>query len=438
VAPGPGLARAGVWKGSVAIALTAADATRRILAELKRQPPLRVPLHDALGSVLAEEVISPINIPAQTNSAMDGYAVRGTDVRGATAEVPCVLEVIETLPAGRFPTRGLGPGECARIFTGAPLPEGADTVIRQEDTDLGRERVTIVTDRDLGSNVRHAGEDIQRGRRVFTPGTELGPAQLGVLASMAVSHPVVFRRPRVGILGSGDEIVELDRPDDILSGRKVASSNSYTLSALTRLAGGVPIPLGIAADTRDSLREHFARAQDCDLLVTSAGVSVGEHDHLRDVVAEVGGAEAIRFWKLRMRPGAPVGFGMIGVMPWLGLPGNPVSAMVTFELFVRPAIRWMAGFDAPFRRCVPVVTGEPIKVSAALQHFLRARITDEGDRRVARLTGPQGSGILTSMVQANGLLIVPEGQRETPKGAILSALLFDDPIHQTEPGFGGG
>lgn len=433
---GPGIAYLGVRKGRDAIGLTASDAARRILTELRRQPPLRVPLHDALGSVLAEAVISPIDIPAHTNSAMDGYAVRGTDVRGATAEKPCLLEVIETLPAGHFPTRAIGPGECARIFTGAPLPQGADTVIRQEDTDRGADRVSIVADRDVGSNVRHAGEDIPRGRRVFEAGVELGPAQLGVLASMAVSHPVVFRRPRVGILGSGDEIVELDQPDEILSGRKVASSNSFTLSALTQIAGGVPVPLGIAADTKQSLREHFANASDCDLLVTSAGVSVGEHDHLRDVVTEVGGSDAIRFWKLRMRPGAPVGFGMIGDMPWLGLPGNPVSAMVTFELFVRPAIRWMAGFDAPFRRCVAVVTGEPIRVSAALQHFLRARITEEGHHRVARLTGPQGSGILTSMVEANGLLIVPEGQRETPKGAPLRALLFDDPMHQKEPGFG--
>jgi molybdopterin molybdotransferase len=411
--------------------LAAAEAARRILAELVRQPTLRIPLDDALGAVLAEPAISPLDIPPWTNSAMDGYAARALDVRGATPAAPKRLRVVEVVPAGSFPTRPIGPGECARIFTGAPLPEGADSVIRQEDTDLGTAEVAILNDRDSGVNIRKAGEDLRKGATALPAGCELGPAHLGVLASLALAHPLVYRRPRVAILGSGDEIVDVDRPEEILSGRKIASSNTHTLLALVRQAGGEPVNLGLAADHPDSLREHLERAKGCDLLVTTAGISVGEHDYLRAVL-EALGAE-LRFWKLRMRPGAPVGFGVLGTLPWIGLPGNPVSTMVTFELFVRPAIRKMLGHPLPFRRTVPVRVAQPIKLGPKLQHFLRAVVTPAGDGLEVRLTGPQGSGILTSMVKANALLIIPEGQHETPEGAIAGALVLDDPRHVAEP-----
>ncbi|HEV2084101.1 MAG TPA: gephyrin-like molybdotransferase Glp [Gemmatimonadales bacterium] len=413
--------------------LGAADAAIRILAEVRPQPALRIPLDDALDSVLAEDVVSRLDIPAWTNSAMDGYAVRGEDVRGATEAGPVSLRVVEQLPAGRFPEKVIGPGECARIFTGAPLPRGADSVIRQEDTDLGAATVLVLKDRDVGVNIRRVGEDVRKGTTVLTAGTELGPAQLGVLASLAVAHPLVYRRPRVAILGSGDEIVDIDQPEEILSGRKIASSNTHTLVALVRRAGGEPVNLGIAGDTPDSLREHLARAMDCDLLVTTAGISVGEHDFVRSVLEELGGE--LRFWKLRMRPGAPVGFGLLGRMPWIGLPGNPVSTMVTFELFVRPAIRRMMGHRLPFRRTVSVRVAEPIKLKPKLQHFLRGIVTEGPSGPEARLTGPQGSGILTSMTLANALLIIPEGQFETPVGATVQALILDDPVHQAQPGF---
>ncbi|MBA3318548.1 MAG: molybdopterin molybdotransferase MoeA [Gemmatimonadales bacterium] len=413
--------------------LAAAEAARRILQEVRRQPALRMPLDDALDTVLAEDVVSPLDIPPWTNSAMDGYAARGADVRGASGDQPVRLKVVEHLPAGRFPTRAIGRGESARIFTGAPLPEGSDTVIRQEDTDEGAEVVTIVRDRDAGMNIRRAGEDIRKGQTVLHVGSELGPAQLGVLASLAVAHPLVFRQPRVAILGSGDEIVDVDQPEEILSGRKTASSNTHTLLAMVRRAGAEPVNLGIARDTPESLREHLTRGLDADLLVTTAGISVGEHDHLRAVLGELGAEQ--RFWKVRMRPGAPVAFGLLGGMPWVGLPGNPVSTMVTFELFVRPAIRKMAGHSLPFRRTVAARIAEPIRLKPRLQHFLRAAITDGPDGREARLTGPQGSGILTSMLLANALVIVPEGQFETPAGATVRALLLDDPAHTAEPGF---
>jgi molybdopterin molybdotransferase len=351
-------------------------------------------------------------------------------VRGASEAAPKRLRVIEQIPAGSFPTRAIQPGTCARIFTGAPLPLGADSVIRQEDTDLGTDVVAIVKDRDAGANLRRAGEDIKAGTIVFEPGLELAAAHLGVLASLAIAHPVVFRRPRVAILASGDEIVDVDRPDEILSGRKIASSNTHTLIALVREAGGEPVNLGIARDTPESLREHLERALDCDLVVTTAGISVGEHDHVRGVLEAMGATLA--FWRLRMRPGAPVGFGMLGGRPWIGLPGNPVSTMVTFELFVRPAIRVMAGHTLPFRRAVPVRTAQSIALGPRLQHFLRVIVREQGGVREAELTGPQGSGILTSMARANALLIVPEGEQETPAGTELFALVLNDPVHVTE------
>ena len=432
----------GTGQGPAVGPLPAREAAVRILDAVTPLPLERVPLDDGLGRVLAEPVVSPLDIPAWTNSAMDGYAARGEDVRGASLEHARVLRVIEEIPAGSFPTRALGPGECARIFTGAPLPEGADTVVRQEDTDGGTGRVVITRDRDVGLNVRRVGEDIRKGITVFEPGTPLGPAQLGVLASLAVAAPLVHRRPRVAILGSGDEIVDVDQPDEILSGRKVASSNTHTLMALVRLSGGLPVNLGIARDTPESLREHLARAVDCDLLVTTAGISVGEHDHLRSVIEAMGGR--LDFWKLRMRPGAPVGFGWLPVrpstrppVPWIGLPGNPVSTMVTFELFVRPAIRRMLGHALPFRSATEVELEEPIRLGPRLQHFLRAVA---GPLRPSappplRLTGPQGSGILTSMVKANALLIVPEGVQECQQGARMDALLLDDWRHQDRPPF---
>jgi molybdopterin molybdotransferase len=329
----------------VSAPLAPAEAAGRILSAVRRQPALRIPLDDALGSILAQDAISPLDIPPWTNSAMDGYAARAADVRGATASAPRPLRIVDVIPAGAFPTLAVGPGECARIFTGAPLPEGADSVIRQEDTRPGEDgrktgengEVWILNDRDCGVNFRLRGEDVKQGTVVLPAGTELGAAQIGVLASMAEAHPVVYRRPRVAILGSGDEIVDVDQPEEIIAGRKIASSNSHTLHALVRLAGGIPVRLGIARDTPESLIEHLARADDCDLLVTTAGISVGDHDHLRAVMERLG-AE-LGFWKLRMRPGAPVGFGILRGVPWIGLPGNPVSTMVTFELFVRPAIR---------------------------------------------------------------------------------------------------
>src|SRR5207302_10372981 len=322
--------------------LTPPEAARTILEHVAPLPTERRPLKEALDLVLAEDVVSPIDLPGWDNSAMDGYAVRSADVAGASPERPVALRVIETVPAGRFPERALGPGEATRIFTGAPLPAGTDGVIRQEDTDpLPDGRAAVRNDRDNGRNVRRRGEDIRAGALVLARGAALGPAQLGVLASIAYGTPLVHRPPRVAFMGTGDEIVDLDHADEILAGKKIATSNSYTLHALIRRAGGIPADLGLARDTKDSLREHLEPARDADLLVTTAGVSVGEHDFVREVLAELGCD--MKLWRIRMRPGAPLGFGLLDRTPWIGLPGNPVSTMVTFELFVRPAIRRLPG-----------------------------------------------------------------------------------------------
>jgi molybdopterin molybdotransferase len=411
--------------------VTPAEAARFILGHVKPLETVRRPLREALDAVLAEEVTSPLDLPPWDNSAMDGYAVRSADVTG-----PVELDVIETVPAGRFPRKSVGPGQATRIFTGAPLPKGADGVIRQEDTEpLPKNRVAIRNARDAGKNLRHRGEDIRKGAVALSAGTLLGPAQLGVLASLAQELPVVYRAPRVAFMGSGDEIVDLDRKADILAGRKIASSNSYTLDGMIRRAGGEPLDLGIARDTKESLREHLERAREgnADLLVTTAGVSVGEHDLVRDVLQDLGGE--LKLWRIQMRPGAPLGFGSLHAKPWIGLPGNPVSTMVTFELFVRPTIRRLAGHALPFRRTVPVVVQEPITLGPKLRHYLRAIVqADEpGGPLTARLTGPQGSGILTSMARANALLIVPADMPAVPVGATLQALVLDDPQHVAEP-----
>jgi len=408
------------------------DAARAILEGLRPLPVGRLPLLDALGHVLAEDVVSPIDLPPWDNSAMDGYAVRSADF--APDRALAELEVVETIPAGRFPARALGPGQCARIFTGAPLPTGADGVIRQEDArevDGGRVRFTDL--RDLARNLRRRGEDIRRGTTVLAQGTVLGPAELGVLASIAQPDVAVHRTPTVALFGSGDEIADLSEREAILAGTKIASSNTYTLVASLRRDGAAPRDLGIARDEPADLRQRLEQAADADLLVTTAGISVGEHDHLRGVFESMGGR--IGFWRIRMRPGAPVGFGWLGNVPWIGLPGNPVSTMVTYELFVRPAVRRLQGRLLPFRRTMPVEVAERLHYPPRLTHFLRAVVAFENGRPRARLTGPQGSGILTSMARANALLIVPAERDTVDVGERLDALFLNDPVHVPDPPF---
>ncbi len=405
------------------------EASARILAEIRQLDPERVPLERALGRVCAEEIVASVTMPPWSNASMDGYAVRSADISPVLAGTPVTLRVVATIAAGAFAPRALRRGEAMRIMTGAPVPEGADSVVRQEDTDGGSGTVQITNGRDVWKNIRGAGEDYQRGDTLAKRGAPIRPALLGVLASSGIANIAVFRRPRVAIISSGNELVEIGRFREVAAGRKIVSTNSYTLSALTRVAGGEPVDLGIAADTRASLRKKLSAARDCDLILTSAGVSVGDHDHTRDVFADLGGEQ--RFWKVKMRPGAPLAFGMLKEIPWLGMSGNPVSAMVTFELFVRPALRKMQGHTALFRRVVPVTTTEEVKIGAKLTHFLRAIVTRGEDGALsARLTGAQSSGALTSMARANALLIVPGTEQQVAKGAVLNAMILDQSLEE--------
>ena len=399
--------------------LSVADAVARVVRDVPVLAAEELSLRAAHGLVLAADVVSPITLPPWNNSAMDGYAVHAADL----ASLPTRLPVLETVRAGGEPTQPLTRGHATRIMTGAPVPDGADSVVRVEDTDGGLTEVVITRDRDAGKNIRPRGEDIREGQVVIPAGTTIAAAQLGVLASVGAADVMVHRAPRVAILTSGDELVELEQFQQVRDGKRIVSSNSITLQALVRAAGGEPHYLGIAADNPESLRAHLQRAIGFDLLITSAGVSVGEHDFVRDVLTELG-AE-LKFWRVRMRPGAPIVFGMLGAMPWLGLPGNPVSTMVTFELFARPAIRRMRGHARLFRRPVPVIVDEPLNAPPELTHFQRAIVSTRDGERHARLTGPQSSGILTSMSLANALLVVPAGRGRVEAGETLHALPLD-------------
>ncbi|PYO76998.1 MAG: hypothetical protein DMD63_12520 [Gemmatimonadetes bacterium] len=410
--------------------LTVAEASERILAEINPLGIETVPVRQALGRVLAEDVSATVTMPPWSNSSMDGYAVRSADITPAMSGEPVKLRVVATIAAGEFAPRALKRGEAMRIMTGAPVPEGADSVIRKEDTDGGQSKVEVRDARDVWKNIRPAGEDFQRGDLLAKRGAPIKAALIGVLASTGISEVKTFKRPRVAIISSGDELVDLDDFDEVEQGRRIISTNSYTLDALTRLAGGVPVDLGIAADTKASLRRKIEGAADADLILTSAGVSVGDLDHTRDVFESLGGK--MKFWKVGMRPGAPLAFGMLNDVPWLGLSGNPVSAMVSFELFVRPALRKLQGHTALFRRTVTVTVEEEVKIAARLTHFLRAIVTRNQDGTLmARLTGLQSSGMLTSMVKANALLIVPETSPRVAKGSQLKALMLDQSLDET-------
>jgi len=395
-------------EGAPRTALTVSEACASILAEVRPVGREQVRLADALGRALAADVVAPLSLPPWDNASMDGYAVRAADVATASAETPVILPVSETIPAGGSASRPLAPTTAMRIMTGAPVPEGADSVIRVEDTDGGSDRVVIRDIRDAGRNVRPRGEDLRAEDVAVPAGTVIGAAQLGVLASVGAATVDVYRLPRVGVLTTGDELVDVDRFDEVLSGRRIVSSNAYTLRASVTMAGGVPIDLGLAGDDPVALRERLEQARDaaCDLVLTSGGVSVGEYDFTRDVLRDLGAR--MRFWRVRIRPGGPMGFGLLGAIPWLGLPGNPVSSMVTFELFARPTIRRQRGERLLFPRPLAVVIDEDVSIGAPLTHFLRVVLSMREDGVPhARLTGPQGSGLLTSMARANALLVVP-------------------------------
>ncbi len=405
--------------------VSADEAAAEILAVASLQPALRFPLAAALGHVLAEDIVADIALPPWTNASMDGYAVRAADILGATPDRPARLRVTSAIAAGHADGASIGPGEAARIFTGAPIPAGADSVVRQEDTQRDDDVVVVQRDRDASANVRAAGGDVARGACALPARTVIGPHQLALLAALGISQPMVHRGPRVAIISTGDELCTLDHPDEISSGRRLADVNSPALAALVAEAGGVATALGIAPDDADALQTMIESAGDADVIITAGGVSVGDHDHVREVMRARGAT--MRFDRVRMRPGGPTALAMLpDGRPWLALPGNPVSAMVTFELFARPAIRAMAGRRDPLRERFGATLISDAPRDATLEQYLRcvfASPTDDG-RVNATLTGPQGSGMLTSMARADGLIVIPAGSGVVSAGNIVTALRF--------------
>ncbi len=377
------------------------------------------PLLEALGSVLAEDVAATVDLPPWDNSAMDGFAVRARDVRGASPESPVTLRVVDDVPAGRFASRPVGPGETIRIMTGAPVPSGADGVVRVEHTDGGsgigtaEGRVAILSDADAGRNVRPRGEDVTRGSVVLRAGAVLRAGEIGVAASLGRARLRVVRRPVVAVVASGDELVTVDGFAEVEAGRRIVSSNSYSLAAALAEAGLEARVLGIAPDDPEALRARLEEARGCDALITTAGISVGEHDHVRRVMAELD--TEVSFWRVRIRPGSAMAFGRVGALggiPWFGLPGNPVSTGVTFELFVRPALLRMCGRARIFAPAHPAVLRDPYPVRGDLMHFPRVATRREADGTLsARLTGSQSSGVSSSLAAADALALVPPGRR---------------------------
>ena len=411
------------------------EALDKVLSCVEVLEPERKPILECLGQVLAEDVYSTIDIPPLDNSAMDGYALRAEDTREATESSPRYLVVVGEVAAGSMPIKKVEPGTAIRIMTGAPLPEGADTVVKFEDTDeVSRKssrkdlsQIGILCQANKGLNVRCRGEDIARGNLILQKGTVLRPQEIGVLASLGFSTALVIRRPIVAILATGDELIGVDQP---LPPGKIYNSNTYTIAAAVSRYGGIPRILGIGRDSVQSLTEKIAEGLDADMLITSGGVSKGDYDMVKDVLAEQG---EIGFWTVCMKPGKPIAFGVIKKVegrkkrkvPHLGLPGNPVSSMITFEQFARPAILKMMGKKVLAKPTVRAIIEDDIASTDARRLFARVVVTNRGGRYHASVTGPQGSGMLTSMVKANGLAVIPESSNGAKAGDMVEVQMLD-------------
>jgi molybdopterin molybdotransferase len=380
----------------------------------------KIPILDALGRVLGEDIVAERDNPPWDNSAMDGFAVRWEDIKQEHAiQKPVTLSIIEDVPAGKMPSRTVGPGQAIRIMTGAPIPKGADTVLKVEDTEPTSDSVRVFKPEQKGANIRPQGEDVRKGECIIAKGTQIRPGEAGMLAILAKSFVFVNQRPRVAILSTGDELADLD---ERFSEEKIINSNSYGIAAAVQDAGGIPFLLGIARDTPAALKEKISHGLTADILVLSGGVSMGDYDFTKAVFRDLG-AE-MNFWKLAIRPGQPLAFGKIQGKLAFGLPGNPVSSMVTFEQLVRPAMLKMSGHRSYGRPLVQAVFQERFTKRTDRRHFLRGVLTQEDGIFKVRTTGDQGSGILTSMVKANCLIDVPvEVERLNPGDLVTVQLL---------------
>jgi len=411
------------------------EALERILSYVSVLEPEEKPILEALSQVLAEDVIAPFNIPPLDNSAMDGYAVQAASTVGASRSSPVELQVVGELAAGYVFEGEVTPGTAVRIMTGAPVPRGADAVVPFEETEEAAhkapttarridEGVRILTEARPGSNIRRAGEDIREGQRVLAKGVVLRPAEIGVLASIGRVMAKVVRRPVVAVLSTGDELVEVGQP---LPPGRIYDSNVYSLAALIERYGGIPKVLGIATDTVEALVDKIHQGLDADMLLTSAGVSRGDYDMVKDVLAREG---EIDFWTAAMKPGKPLAFGFFRSgqrrIPHIGFPGNPVSSMISFELFARPAILKMMGKTHWQKPAIRAIAKERIvNRDDPRRYFARCVVSEEGGRYYASLTGPQGSGILSSMAAANALTVIPEDVDVVEPGEEITVMMLD-------------
>lgn len=401
------------------------DAVERLLALAVPLPPAVVPLRDAVGRAAAEDVRAPVTLPPLPNAGMDGYAVHSADIREASATRPVALRVVEAVEAAGMPTVAPGRYEATRVTTGAPLPAGVDTVVRVEDTDAGRAVVWVKDGRDAGRNVRPAGQDCMAGDVVLRAGEPVSAWNVGALAALGIAELAVRRAPRVAIVSSGDEIVPLERAAEggRLRASGVVASNDVVVAAMARELGATVEPPAFAPDDPERLRAAIAEALGADVLVTSGGMSVGTSDHTKDAVRALGGT--VEFWKVRCRPGSQIAVGRIGRTIWLGLPGNPVSAVVGGALFLRPLLRRLLGHRLAWPAAEHVSLAAPVARDArmTLLHRVSVDRPESGPLR-ARLAGAQASNLQTPLLRADALLVVPPGEGTVAAGETLRAVPF--------------
>lgn len=408
--------------------LSVKEALQRLLAEFFPVKEESVPLNRAVGRVLSGSIAAPHDLPPFSNSSMDGFAVRSQDIQAASKSSPVKLSVIVDIPAGVQTNANINHDQCARIMTGAVMPEGSDAVVPVEDTDFttrtpgtpAPDFINVFKPVGSGDYVRMVGEDVKAGELIFNTGIRLRPQDVGFLAMLGIGNVRVRSKPKVAILSSGDELLPVDMP---LESGKIYDSNSYTLVSLVDKNGGLAINLGIATDREDSIRHKLdsAVSLEADLIISTAGVSVGAFDFVRDVVEAHG---SLTFWRVNMRPGKPLAFGNYKGVPFIGLPGNPVSAFVGFEVFVRPALARLSGLTNFGRTTRRVRLAEPVE-SDGRESYLRAIILTIEGKSTARLTGHQGSGNLRSIVDANALILLPSGVKSLPSGAEVTAWMLD-------------
>jgi molybdopterin molybdotransferase len=400
------------------------EALDDVLAAVRPLEPEDVPLLEALGRAAADRIASPEEVPAFANSAMDGFAVSGAELEAGRHEFRVTVDI----PAGRFVSEEVAPGDAARIMTGAPLPPGVDTVVQVEHTSVRGELMRVETSPPRGANVRRAGEDVTAGDVLFERGARLGAAEVGLLAAVGLERVSVTRRPRVAVLATGSELVSAGRP---LAPGQIRNSNSFTAYGQVAAAGAEPVLLGIARDDVDETRRLMAAALEHDVVVTSGGVSVGDYDFVKQVQEELGVQR--RFWGVATKPGKPLAFGVRGRTLVFGVPGNPVAAMVSFELYVRPALLALQGRPDVYRPWFFARAAEPVRRTKDRTEARRCRLTHDGASIRFTTTGPQGSGILSSMAGADGLFFVPPGYPGGDAGAELLVMLLEGTSAERPP-----